>query len=155
MRVLALDVGERRIGVAVSDPTGTLARPLRPLMRGSRVEDLAAVEALIGEYSVGLIVVGHPLGLDGIEGQQARRTARYAKALGVSLSVEIILWDEGLTTVAAEDIMRQNRGEKKRRRARGSGELDSIAAAVILQSYLDGQCRDDALRDEQLVASQS
>jgi putative Holliday junction resolvase len=129
--------------VAVSDPTGTLARPLEPLERGSRVDDFEAVAALVAAYDVVAIVVGQPLNLGGAEGQQARRIARYAEAMATRLSMDIVLWDESLTTVAAEDIMRQNRSEKRRRRARGNGELDSIAAAVILQSYLDSQYRDD------------
>ena len=149
MRVLALDVGDRCTGVAISDPTGTLARPLQPLHRGSRVDDFDAINALVAEHGAGLIVVGQPVGLDGVEGPQAQRMARYAEAMAAHLSVPVVLWDEGLTTVAAEEILRQNRSEKKRRRARGNGELDSIAAAVILQSYLDSQHRDDhALEDE-------
>jgi putative Holliday junction resolvase len=143
MRALALDVGERRTGVAISDPTGTLARPLESLDRGSRGEDFDAVAALVAEHGVDLIVVGQPLGPDGAEGPQAQRIARYAEAMAAHLSVDVILWDESLTTVAAEEIMRQNRSEKKRRRARSNGELDSFAAAVILQSYLDSQYRDD------------
>ena len=152
MRVLALDVGERRTGVAISDPTGTLARPLRSLNRGSRGEDYAAIAALVAEYGVGVIVVGQPIGLDGTEGPQAQRMARYAEGMAAQVPVEVILWDESLTTVTAEEIMRQTRSEKKRRRARGNGELDSFAAAVILQSYLDSQHRDDYLpQDEQQI----
>ena len=107
-------------------------------------EDLGAIEVLVAEHGVDLIVVGQPLGLDGAEGPQAQRIARYVEMMAAQLSVQVVLWDEGLTTVAAEEIMRQTRGEKKRRRARSNGELDSIAAAVILQSYLDSQRRDDS-----------
>jgi putative Holliday junction resolvase len=148
MRVLALDVGERRTGVAISDPTGTLARPLRSLERGSRGEDFAAVAAMVAEHEVGVIVVGQPIGLDGTQGPQAQRMARYAEAMAAQVPVEVILWDESLTTVTAEEIMRQTLSEKKRRRARGSGELDSFAAAVILQSYLDSRHRDDHLAQD-------
>ncbi len=139
MRILALDVGERRIGVAVSDPTGTLARPLRTLARGSREEDFAAITALVAEEHAELVVVGRPLGLDGNEGPQARRTARYAEALAVHLPIPVVLWDERYTTTEAEEILRQSRSEKQRRRARAAGDLDAIAAAVILQSYLDSR----------------
>jgi putative Holliday junction resolvase len=141
MRLLALDVGERRVGVAISDSTGTLARPLQALMRGSLEEDVAAVVALVAEHGVDLVVMGQPLSLDGTEGPQARQIARYAEELAARLPVQVILWDESLSTVAAEEILRQSRGEKKRRRARASGELDAIAAAVILQSYLDSRLR--------------
>ena len=136
MRVLALDVGERRVGIAIGDPTGTVARPLQALVRGSREEDFAAITALVAEHDVGLVVVGQPLSLDGTEGPQARRVARYAEALAAMLPVPVVAWDERFTTVAAEDILRQNRRQKKRR-ARTRGEVDSIAAAVILQGYLD------------------
>ena len=137
MRVLALDVGERRVGIAISDPTGTLARPLQTLVRGSREEDFAAIAALVAEHDVGLVVVGQPLSLDGTEGPQARRVNRYALALAACLPVRVVSWDERFTTVAADEILRQSRTEKERRRARAVGELDAIAAAVILQNYLD------------------
>ena len=136
MRILALDMGERRVGIAVSDPTGTIARPLRTLVRGSREEDFAAITALVAEHDVELVVVGQPLCLDGAEGPQARRVARYAEALAARLPVPVVAWDERFTTVAAEEILRQNR-RKKKRQARTRGEVDSIAAAVILQGYLD------------------
>lgn len=138
MRILALDVGERRIGVAVSDPTGTLARPLKALARGSREEDMAAIAALVAAEGAELVVVGRPLSLDGSEGPQARRIARYAEALTTHLSVPVVLWDERYTTAEAEEILRR-RTEKQRRYARAAGGLDAIAAAVILQSYLDSR----------------
>ena len=137
MRILGLDVGERRVGIAVSDPTGTVARPLRVLMRGSREEDFAAIAALVAEHDVGLVVVGQPLSLDGTEGPQARRVARYAEALAAGLGVEVVLWDERYTTVRAHEILAQR--SKRKRRAGTGGEVDSIAAAVILQSYLDSE----------------
>jgi putative Holliday junction resolvase len=137
VRVLGLDMGERRVGVAISDPTGTVARPLQTLVRGSRVEDFAAIAGLVAEYDVGLVVVGRPLSLDGTEGPQARRVARYVEALAARLPIHVVLWDERFTTVAAQEILRQSRGKKKRRQARSAGEVDAVAAAVILQSYLD------------------
>ncbi len=137
MRILGLDVGERRVGIAISDSTGTVARPLQTLVRGSREEDLAAIAALVAEHDVGLVVVGQPLSLDGTEGPQARRVARYAEALAAHLPVRLVSWDERFTTVVAEEILRQSRKKRKRRHARTAGEVDAIAAAVILQSYLD------------------
>lgn len=137
MRILGLDMGERRVGIAISDPTGTVARPLQTLVRGSREEDFAAIAALVAEYDVGLVVVGQPLSLDGTEGPQARRVARYAEALAARLPVQLVSWDERFTTVVAEEILQQSHKSKKRRRARIAGEVDAVAAAVILQSYLD------------------
>ena len=138
MRVLALDVGERRVGIAISDPTGTVARPLQTLVRGSREEDWVTIAALVAEHDVGLVVVGQPLSLDGTEGPQARQVARYADALAARLPIPIVPWDERFTTVTADEIIRQIHKGKKRR-AHAKSEVDAIAAAVILQSYLDSQ----------------
>ncbi len=147
MRILALDVGERRIGVAVSDPSGCIARPLQTLRRGSRKQDFSTIAALVARHEAGLVVVGRPLGLNGTEGPQARRAARYALALAAHLPVRVILWDERYTTLQAEDILRQRRTARQRQRARAAGDLDAIAAAVILQSYLDSTVR--GVEDEQ------
>jgi putative Holliday junction resolvase len=141
VRALGLDVGERRVGIAISDPTGTVVRPLQTLIRGSRAEDFAAITALVAEHQVELVVVGQPLSLDGSEGPQAQRIARYAQRLAGQLSVPVVSWDERYTTVAAKEIMLQNRSKKRRRQARAEGGVDAIAAAVILQSYLDSQDR--------------
>lgn len=152
MRVLALDVGERRVGIAISDPTGALARPLQALARSSREANFAAIAAIVAEHGVGLVVVGLPLSLDGTEGPQARRITGYVDRLADHLSVPVVLWDERFTTAEAEEILRQSRSEKKRRRARASGELDAIAAAVILQSYLDSRYLDS--HDTELLESE-
>jgi putative Holliday junction resolvase len=143
MRVLGLDVGERRIGVAVSDPTGTIARPLHALERASREDDFSAIAALVVEHDAAAVVVGQPLSLDGSVGPQARRVARYMEALAEHLDVPVIPWDERFSTSRADEILRQTRREKAKRRARASGEIDAVAAAVILQGYLDGACRED------------
>jgi putative Holliday junction resolvase len=139
MRILALDVGERRVGVAVSDPTGTIARPLHAIKRASRAEDFAAIARLVDEYRAEAVVVGQPLSLDGHAGPQARRVARYAEALAEMLTVPVIPWDERFSTARADEILRETRGERAKRRARATGEIDAIAAAVILQRYLDSK----------------
>lgn len=138
MRVMALDMGERRVGVALSDPTGTVARPLRTLQRASREEDFEAINELVGEYDVDLVLVGRPLTLRGEVGPQAQRVQRYAEALAETLSVPLKMWDERYSTTSAEQIMRENRPKKKRRR-RGKPGVDAVAAAVILQAFLDSQ----------------
>lgn len=143
MRILGLDMGERRVGIAISDPTATIARPLQTLARASREEDFAAIAAIVAEHDVGLVVVGQPLSLDGAEGPQARRVAGYAAALADALPVKVVSWDERFTTATADEVLRQTRKEKDRRRARSEGEIDAIAAAVILQSYLDSGLQDD------------
>lgn len=139
MRILALDAGERRVGIAISDPTGTVARPLQTLVRDSREDDFAAIAAIVAEHDIALVVVGQPLSLDGTEGPQARRVARYADALAAHLSIPIVPWDERFTTIVADEILHRNRKDKKKRRAHAKSEVDAVAAAVILQSYLDSQ----------------
>ena len=133
MRVLALDVGEKRIGVAISDLSQTLARSLQVIQRSSRQEDFAAVARLTEEYEVEKVVVGYPRSLDGMAGAQARRVERYAADLAKALTVPVLLWDERFSTVSAERLMRQAGlgGDKRRER------VDAVAAAVILQDYLD------------------
>ena len=137
-RVLALDVGDRRIGAALGDPSGTLARPLTTLTRRSRQEDFATIAALVAEHAVRLVVVGRPLSLDGTEGPQARKVGRYARELATRLPVPVVLWDERYSTVTAGEILREIRRPAKRA-TRRPGEIDAVAAAVILQSYLDSQ----------------
>ena len=134
MRILALDIGERRIGVAVSDPTGTVARPVGTLERSSREEDFTTIARLVAEHDAQLVVVGKPLTLRGEIGPQARRVERYAQALADALPVEVRMWDERYSTATAEEILRQARRKGKRR---SRGEVDAVAAAVILQGFLD------------------
>jgi putative Holliday junction resolvase len=133
MRVLALDIGDKRIGVAVSDINQVLARGLQVIERRSQQEDFAAIARLVEEYEVEKVVVGYPRSLSGIAGKQAEKVERYATGLAKRLTVPVILWDERLSTVSAGRLMREAglKGGKKR------GRVDAIAAAVILQDYLD------------------
>ena len=130
MRVIALDVGERRIGVAVSDPTGTLATPHSVIHRRSKAQDFATVARLVAESQVERVVVGLPLSLSGDVGPQARRVMRYAQALARALPVPVELYDERYSTVTADELLAE--GGRKRRRT----PIDAAAAAVILQEYL-------------------
>ena len=133
-RLMGLDLGERRIGVAISDPTRTLARPVTTVLRTSKEADVAAINALVDEYSVGRIIIGLPLSLDGSEGPQARSVRRYARFLSDSLALPIEFCDERYSTVEAGEIMR---GKSKRSKKGTGAEIDAMAAAVILQTYLD------------------
>jgi putative Holliday junction resolvase len=135
MRVLALDVGDRRLGVAISDLSQVLARSLKVIERGSRQQDFAAVARLVEEYQVERVVVGYPRSLDGTAGEQAEKVEHYAAGLAETLTVPVLLWDERLSTVSAERLMREAglKGKKKRER------VDAVAAAVILQDYLDSR----------------
>ncbi len=134
MRVLALDIGDRRIGIAVSDPTGLIARPLRVLERRSRREDFAAIAAMVAEYGAERVIVGRPLTLRGEVGPQARRVEAYARALAEALPVPVELWDERYTTVAAQEILETVRRPGRRRQR---GDVDAVAAAVLLQGFLE------------------
>jgi putative Holliday junction resolvase len=133
MRALALDLGERRIGVAVSDTLGMVARPLEIFSRTSRKADFAYIGALVTAHQVDAVVVGLPLNMDGSEGRQAAWVRDYSAALAETLTVPVHLWDERLTSEEAADILRaQGKSTAK-------GTLDAVAAAVILQSYLDSR----------------
>lgn len=140
MRLLALDVGDRRVGVAVSDPTGLIATPLTVVRRGSKAEDFRRIARLAREQAAEGLVVGHPLNEDGTAGPQARRVERYAAALvdaldAEGLTLKVYLWDERMSTQRAQEVMIDaGRGTRERRE-----RIDAVAAAVILQDYLDEQ----------------
>jgi putative Holliday junction resolvase len=134
-KILALDVGDKRVGVAVSDAAGWQARPVEILTRRSKREDFAAVARLVEEHRAAAIVVGYPLNMDGTRGPQARRVARYARELQQAVSVPVTLWDERLSSEEAAERLRAAGGSRRRRRR----YLDDAAAAVILQEYLDAQ----------------
>jgi putative holliday junction resolvase len=129
--LVALDIGERRIGVAYCDPTGTLATPWTTVVRASRREDFATLSRLAVERQAMALVVGHPLNMDGSEGPEARRVARYAEALAEAVPIPVFLWDERLSTDTALERRRQSG------RSRTHTSIDAEAAAVILQDYLE------------------
>ncbi|HEX2232830.1 MAG TPA: Holliday junction resolvase RuvX [Thermoleophilaceae bacterium] len=130
-RIVALDHGEARCGVAVSDPTGTLATPLAAVERPDTEHGLAAVARLIEEQQAERVLVGLPLTLAGDEGMQARRARVFADRLGRRLSIPVELQDERLTTRLAE-------------RTGGGASADSRAAAHLLESYLARQAEPSA-----------
>ena len=132
-RILALDLGKKRIGLAVSDPLGITAQGLPTLQRTNIREDLAALARLIGEHEVRLILMGHPLHMSGREGRQAEYTREFAERLAQRTGLEIRFWDERLTTVAAKRVLRES-GISIEKRARA---VDRLAAVILLESYLD------------------
>ena len=133
MRILAIDPGSKHIGVAVSDPTGTIANPLSVLAHVSRLVDAAGVAELAASQGAGLIVVGQSLDEEGNPSFEGRRAARFAQAIKTQTSVPVILWDESFTTQDARSA-RIHMGASRKDRA---GHLDQLAATVLLQSYLD------------------
>lgn len=130
-RYLALDLGERRIGVALSDTLGMLARPLTVVKRTSRAADFTHFAQLAQEHGAEALVVGLPLNMDGSEGSSAAWARDYSAELGATLGLPIHLWDERLTT--EEAIAGQHAQGKSARK----DWIDAVAAAVILQSFLD------------------
>jgi putative holliday junction resolvase len=141
-RVLAVDPGEKRLGIAISDPTATIASPLVVIKHVSRAVDAAKIAQLAKEREAVRIIIGQALGSEGEETPQARHAARLAEAVREQSDLPVELWDESGSTRAAR-AARIAMGVSRRKR---SGHLDEIAATVILQSYLDaaaGINRDD------------
>ncbi len=156
MSIVALDFGERRIGVAVSDLLGITARPLTVIERKSLDEDIARIAEIAQQRRAKKIVLGLPLNMNDTVGPQARRVRRFAGRLRRALEMEVVLWDERLTTVEAEESSSRGVEETKRRggdeirrpgSARGQQErrrdIDAVAAAIILQDYLTASAGSD------------
>lgn len=133
MRVMALDVGRRKIGIAISDALGITAQPLETLNRRDKNRDLERIKKIVGDMSVSKIVVGLPLNMDGTAGNQAKEIYRFVEGLKEELETPVQLWDERLSTMEANRVLLQADLSRKKRRKLD----DKIAAQLILQSYLD------------------
>ena len=141
-RVLGIDAGERRVGVALSDELRLLASPLTVLDRSHGLAPvLDALVDVARDEGVTRMVVGLPLNADGTQGRQARRAQDFARVAERVIGVPVEMWDERLSTREAEEIARAQ--GQNMRRLRQNGRLDAIAAAVILQDYLDHADRSD------------
>lgn len=136
MRVVGLDLGAKRIGIAVSDPSGVVASPHSVLQRtGSHAVDHRAVAAVVAEYEADLLVVGLPRSMDGGLGPAARAALAEVDELAEALAVPVETVDERLTTVTAERSLREMSVHRGARRA----VVDKVAAAILLQAWLDGR----------------
>ena len=133
MRILAVDHGEKHIGLAISDLTGTIANPLTVIKHVSRTIDAAQVANIASEREAELIVIGQSFHEDGLPNLAGRRAARFAEALREQTDLPVELWDESFSTQEAR-AARIQMGVSRKKRA---GHLDQLAATVILQSYLD------------------
>lgn len=133
MRILAVDPGEKNIGIALSDETATIANPLTVIQHVKREIDAAQVVVLAVKNNAKKIIVGQSFGEDGKPNFEGRRSARFAKALREQTDLPVELWDEAYSTQIARQAYIQMGVARKKRR----GHLDQIAATVILQSYLD------------------
>jgi putative Holliday junction resolvase len=140
-RILGLDPGSVRIGIAISDPTGTIASPHGHI--DLEVEEpVEAVRRIRDEFEITLVVVGLPIGLDGTEGAAARASRRLGGRLEAD-GAEVVYHDERFTTVTAEDALIEAGVRRQSRRTK----VDQVAAAVMLQGYLDARSRDDRAGD--------
>ncbi|MDK2901470.1 MAG: putative pre6S rRNA nuclease [Thermosediminibacterales bacterium] len=135
MRVMALDVGDRNIGVAISDETGLVARGIGVIKRKSIEKDLQDIKNFIKENHVEKIVIGLPKNMNGTVGFQGSKVLNLVKKLKEVTSLPVITWDERLTTIMAERVLIQANMSRKKRK----GIIDKMAAAIILQNYLDSQ----------------
>ena len=134
-RILALDLGKKRIGLALSDPLGLTAQGLPTLERVNIRTDLAALDRLAAEHDVRLILVGHPLHMSGDEGRQAQHAREFAERLQEKTGLEIRLWDERLTTVEAQRVLKSS-GISIARRAKA---VDRLSAQILLESFLSSE----------------
>ncbi len=136
MRVLGLDYGTKTVGVAVSDGLGVTAQEVETIVR-KRKDKLrrtyARIEELVDEYQVDSIVLGYPLNMNNSEGFRAEDTESFRENLERRTGIPVILWDERLTTVEAEQILKKCKVRRENRKA----VIDQVAAAIILQNYLD------------------
>jgi putative Holliday junction resolvase len=137
MRILALDPGQRRIGVALSDEEGSIALPLETIERKSKAQAVERIVAIVEEKGIETIVIGLPLRLDGTEGSSARASRGFGKALARSTEVPIVFWDERLTTAQADRVLTMTGRSARDRR----DVVDQAAATVLLQGYLEATAR--------------
>lgn len=132
-RILALDPGTKRIGVALSDELGWTAQPLETFERKSLHVDVAHINELVRRHEVREIVIGMPIQLDGRAGPAAQSVQQFLEALQAAVDVPVVSWDERLTTKAAEQMLIEADVSRKKRK----GAVDRVAAALLLKSYLE------------------
>ncbi|WP_018133507.1 Holliday junction resolvase RuvX [Effusibacillus pohliae] len=139
-RLLGVDLGDVRIGVAVSDPLGMTAQGIEVIRRTSDAEALQRLGELIRQYEVETIVLGFPKNMNGTIGPRGEATREFAERLEETFQIPVVLWDERLSTMAAERMLIEADVRRNKRRQ----VVDKMAAAIILQSYLDSlsTCRD-------------
>jgi len=135
MRILALDVGTKRIGVAISDELGITAQHKEAIQRTNLPEDFKKIKEIIEAFQIGEIIVGYPISLDGSEGPQAKYVLEFVGKLKMEFSIPIGLWDERLSSVAVNKLMLEGDLTRKKRKKR----IDSLSAQWILQGYLESK----------------
>ncbi|WP_373044607.1 Holliday junction resolvase RuvX [Vulgatibacter sp.] len=133
MVFLALDVGDKTIGVAASDELGWTAQPVRTIRRSNLAQDLDELAGIVEERQPARFVIGLPINMDDTEGPRAAKTRRFAEHVAARFALPIVLWDERLSTWEAERMLREMNVDARKRKA----VIDTVAAVVILKSYLD------------------
>jgi putative pre-16S rRNA nuclease len=140
-RVLGLDVGSKRIGIAISDPLGITAQGLETLQRQNKRLDFEKLSKLVRDYQVAEIVVGFPLRMSGAEGIQAEKMQRFAQELRERIGLPVHLWDERLSSAEANRLLRETEMSIKRR----GQVVDQMAAVLILQSWMEHRSLEDRI----------
>jgi len=139
MAIAALDLGKRRIGIAIADNEGLAVSPIGAFERRSLIRDLELIRARLVEFDVSLVVVGMPLNMDGTIGPAARAAEAFADHLRESSGLPVDLFDERLTSFEAEERLQEMSGRRKRNkghRLREKGKIDAVAASIILEGWL-------------------
>jgi putative Holliday junction resolvase len=137
MKALGLDLGNRTLGVAVSDTLGFLARPLETFRFPDKSFELALkrTKELVKELEIEIVILGYPKNMDGTVGEQGKISETFLNDLKTKLTIPIVLWDERLTSKMASNMMKQQNLSRRKRKV----DIDAMAATIILQSYLDNQ----------------
>ena len=144
---LALDIGERRIGMATGNDQARLARPVAIITRRSKREDFAAISRTVAAVEATHVLVGLPFNMDGSEGFQATRVRNFVRHLQRQLPLPAEFWDERLSSFAADEILHEIDQRRRRSQVRLGAHNDDVAAATILQSYFDDLRSGDLMRD--------
>ena len=135
MRIMGLDYGSKTVGVAVSDPLGYTAQALETITRDKLRQTYRRLEELIAQRGITTVVLGYPKNMDDSIGERGKKTEEFKAALERRTGLPVILWDERLTTVAADEILEESGVLKKDRKK----VIDKVAAAIILQEFLDSE----------------
>jgi putative pre-16S rRNA nuclease len=136
MAIAALDLGKRRIGIAIADNEGLAVHPIGAIERRSLVRDLESIRARLVEFEVSQVIVGLPLNMDGSAGPAARASETFAERLRDACGLPVDLFDERLSSFEAEERLRELSGSRSRDKGRDKGRIDAVAAGIILESWL-------------------
>jgi putative Holliday junction resolvase len=132
-RLLALDVGTKTVGIAISDSGSRIASPLKTIQRKGKLLEIPDIKKVIDDYSVKSLIIGYPVHMNGDEGERCEYVFAYATAITESLDLHVLLWDERMSTLSAERLLL----ESDMSRAKRKNHIDAVAASIILQSFLD------------------